>query len=165
VTHAADADREEPASSAPFVGFEGSVLPGWIDANRHMNVSWYDHVFDMAESSLFSAFGVDEGYIARTNHGMFRLEKHLRYEKELVEGDRLRVDSRIVSSDGRLLRHFHELWSDSRGVRAATAGYVSIHVDLNARKPARITDPSVIAPLRKLASEHALLPPPDEPRK
>jgi acyl-CoA thioester hydrolase len=162
LTQTANADRNVTSQPSPFTGFEGQVLKDWIDANRHMNVAWYDHVFDMAESALFSVFGVDEDYIARSCHGMFRLEKRIRYEKELVEGDRLRVDSRIVSSDGRLLKHFHELWNESRGMRAATAYYVSIHVDLTKRKPAQISDPDVIEPLRRLAGEHAQLPEPQE---
>ncbi len=162
MTPSADADRNGTTSPSPFIGFEGTVLPEWIDANRHMNVAWYDHVFDIAESTLFAAFGIDENYIARSNHGMFRLEKTIRYERELIEGDRLRVDSRVESSDGRLVRHFHELWAEGRGVRAATARYVSIHVDLSVRKPARITDPMVMQPLQRLADEHALLPPPVE---
>ena len=158
MTQTANADQDVISPPLPFTGFKGRVLPDWIDANRHMNVAWYDHVFDMAESALFCAFGVNEGYIARTRHGMFRLEKSIHYEKELVEGEQLRIDSRIVSCDGRLLKHFHELWNESRGMRAATARYVSIHVDLATRKPARIADPDVIAPLRRLASEHARLP-------
>ncbi|MBO6902140.1 MAG: thioesterase family protein [Rhizobiaceae bacterium] len=165
MTGAADADRNPYKAPSPFAGFRGTVLPDWIDANRHMNVAWYDHVFDKAESALFAAFGVDEDYIARTNHGMFRLEKHIRYEKELVEGDELRIDSRIDTTDGRLLKHFHELWSVSRNMRAATARYVSIHVDLSERKAVRVTDPLVVAPLREMASAHAQLPAPDERRK
>ncbi|MBO6718471.1 MAG: thioesterase family protein [Rhizobiaceae bacterium] len=147
------------STPSPFVGFRGQVVPDWIDANGHMNVSWYDHVFDRAESALFDAFGVDEKYIRRAFCGMFRLEKRVRYEKELVEGDDLRIDSRIVSSDGRLLKHFHELWNLTREVRAASAHYVSIHVDLTRRKPAQISDPLVLVPLQRLAYEHTQLRP------
>lgn len=143
----------------PFIGFEGRVEPAWIDANRHMNVAWYDHVFDMAETRLFAAFGIDEAYIHRVQHGMFRLEKRIRYEREAVEGDLLRVESRIVSSDERLLRHVHELFNLTTGVRAGIAEYVSIHVDLSKRRSTWIADPSVLALLRGLAARHALLPP------
>jgi len=142
----------------PFIGFEGRVEPAWIDANRHMNVTWYDHVFDRAETALFAAFGVDEAYIHRFQHGMFRLEKRIRYEREAVEGDLLRVESRIVSCDERLLRHAHELINLTKGARAGMAEYVSIHVDLSKRKSARVTEPSVLAPLRGLAALHARLP-------
>lgn len=143
----------------PFRGFQGAVQSDWIDSNGHMNVGWYDHVFDVAESRLFEAFGVDEGYIARTRHGMFRVEKRIRYEKELLLGDALRIDSRILSSSGRVLRHAHELCNLTRGGRAAIAEYVSLHVDLSLRKSVPISDAAVTEPLRRLAEAHQSLPP------
>jgi acyl-CoA thioester hydrolase len=146
-------------AGGPFVGFEGAVQPAWLDANDHMNVAWYDHVFDIAESALFAAFAIDDGYIRANGRTMFRLEKRVRYERELRGGDRLRVEGRIVGTDERLVKHFHELLNLTTGVRAATAEYVSIHVDLAKRKSARITDPIVLTPLRALAARHAALPP------
>lgn len=137
-----------------FVGYEGVVGDGWIDANDHMNVSWYDRVFDAAESQLFEAFGIDEAYIARTRHGMFRIEKAIRYERELLRGDRIRVAGRIAAFDGRGVRHTHELVNVATGRRAATATYASLHVDLSRRKVAAVADPDVLAALRALAAAH-----------
>lgn len=152
-------DGPQQPAPRPFIGFEGRVEPTWIDVNRHMNVAWYDHVFDIAETGLIAAFGIDDDYIRANGRTIYRLEKRIRYERELLEGDGLRVESRIVSNDERLLRHFHELLNLTKGVRAAAAEYVSIHVDLAKRKSARITDPAVLEPLRELAARHAILPP------
>lgn len=140
--------------SDAFVGFEGVVGDDWIDFNGHMNVNWYDRVFDAAESRLFEAFGVDEGYITRTRHGMFRIEKAIRYERELLLGDRIRVTGRIAAFDGRGVRHIHELVNIGTGIRAATATYASLHVDLSRRKVAAVSDSDVLAALRTLASAH-----------
>jgi acyl-CoA thioester hydrolase len=140
--------------NAAFVGFEGVVGDDWIDFNGHMNVDWYDHVFDAAESRLFTAFGVDEAYVARTRHGMFRIEKAIRYEHELLRGDRIRVTGRIAAFDGRGVRHTHELVNVETGRRAATATYASLNVDLSRRKVAAVADPDVLAALRALASAH-----------
>lgn len=140
--------------SGTFVGFEGVVGDDWIDFNGHMNVDWYDHVFDAAESRLFEAFGIDEAYVARTRHGMFRIEKAIRYERELLLGDRIRVMGRISAFDGRGVRHTHELVNVATGMRAATATYASLHVDLSRRKVAAVSDPEVLAALRALAAAH-----------
>ena len=140
--------------SGAFVGFEGVVGDDWIDFNGHMNVDWYDHVFDAAESRLFEAFGIDEAYVARTRHGMFRIEKAIRYERELLLGDRIRVMGRISAFDGRGVRHTHELVNVATGRRAATATYASLHVDLSRRKVAAVSDPEVLAVLRALAEAH-----------
>jgi acyl-CoA thioester hydrolase len=152
---------DSPAQDAPrpFIGFEGRVERDWIDVNRHMNVAWYDHVFDTAESALFYAFGMGEAYISRHQHGMFRLEKRIRYEREAVEADLLRVESRITAFDQRVLRHTHVLINVTKGVRAGTAEYVSIHVDLSKRKSTRVTEPLLLGKLRGLTAEHSLLPP------
>lgn len=147
------------ARAEAFIGFEGEVEAAWLDVNDHMNVAWYDYVFDIAESALFAAFSIDDDYIRANGRTMFRLEKRIRYERELVRGNSIKVESRIVSTDERLVKHFHELLNLSTGVRAATADYVSIHVDLGKRKPARIIDPVVLEPLRTLAERHASLPP------
>lgn len=151
--------RRDAAKAGPFTGFEGVVRPDWIDANRHMNVAWYDHIFDIAESALFAAFAIDEEYIRTRGCGMFRLEKRIRYERELVEGDRLRIEGRIVSTDHRLVRHYHELLNLTSGILAASAEYTSIHVDLSMRKSARIADPDIRRRLDELYARHAALPP------
>ncbi|MBX3530181.1 MAG: thioesterase family protein [Rhizobiaceae bacterium] len=144
---------------APFIGFEGAVEDGWIDVNGHMNVAWYDRVFDIAESNLFEAFGICEAYTLRTNCGTFRVEKRMRYERELMPGDRLRVESRIAATDDRVLRGTHEIVNMTRGGRAAIAECVSLHVDLAVRRSARITDPLVLEPLTRMSAEHSRLPP------
>ncbi|CAG0997347.1 MAG: hypothetical protein F9K19_25370 [Rhizobiaceae bacterium] len=140
--------------SGSFVGFEGVVGDDWIDFNGHMNVNWYDRVFDDAESRLFEAFGIDEASVGRTRHGMFRIEKAIRYERELLRGDRIRVAGRIAAFDGRGVRHVHQLVNVATGVRAATATYASLHVDLSRRKVAAVADLQVLAALRALAAAH-----------
>jgi hypothetical protein len=47
----------------------------------------------------------------------------------------------------------------TKGVRAGTAEYVSIHVDLSKRKSTRVTEPLLLGKLRGLTAEHSLLPP------
>lgn len=143
------------------VGFAGRVLPEWIDVNGHMNVAWYDHVFDRAESNLFAAFGIDEAYTSRHRLGVFRLERHIRYLHELLKDDAIEVRSFIASPDLRILRHVHILVNRSRGQRAATSHGVSIHVDLDRRRSTPITVPDSAARLRELRLAPADLPPPE----
>ena len=140
-----------------FIGYEGVVEPEWIDINRHMNVHWYDYVFDAAEHNLIDAIGITHAYIAASGRTTYRLEKRIRYEKELLEGERLQVRSRIVFTDERIFRHQHELLNLSRNVQAASAEFVSIHVDLSVRKSAQITDPAILEPLRRIAKAHAVI--------
>lgn len=141
----------------PYVSFRGKVEPHWLDTNRHMNVSWYDRVFDCAEGDLFDAFGIRDAYIRRTSYSLFRLEKNIRYERELMVGGQLEVRSLVLWTDLKRIHHFHELWNVDQGYRAATAEGLSIHVDLRLRKSTKIVDIEVIAPLIQFAVGHARL--------
>jgi acyl-CoA thioester hydrolase len=153
------AEREAPDAGATL-SFRGSVTEAWIDVNRHMNVSAYDVVFDAAEKAFFEMFGIGDAYIRRTDMSCFRLEKFIRYERELVLGDPLEVRSRVAWTDFRRIHHFHELWNVGAGYRAACADSLSIHVDLRLRKAAAMEMPEVREPLAALAQAHAALPPP-----
>jgi acyl-CoA thioester hydrolase len=139
-----------------FVGFEGVVEPKWIDINGHMNVRWYDYVFDTAEHNIIDTIGLTNDYIAANGRTTYRLEKRIRYEKELLQGEQLQVRSRLVFTDERIFKHRHELLNLTRNVRAASAEFVSIHVDLSVRKSARIIDPVILENLRRLARAHAV---------
>jgi acyl-CoA thioester hydrolase len=153
------AEREAPVAGETLT-FRGSVTEAWIDANRHMNVSAYDVVFDAAEKAFFELFGIGDAYIRRTDLSCFRLEKLIRYERELVLGDALEVRSRVAWTDFRRIHHFHELWNVEAGYRAAFADSVSMHVDLRLRKAAAMELPEVREPLAALAQAHAALPAP-----
>lgn len=142
----------------PYISFRGKVEPHWLDVNQHMNVSWYDHVFDAAESDLFEVFGIHDDYIRATSYSFFRLEKSVRYERELMPDARLEARSVVLWTDLKRVHHFHELWNVDQNYRAATVEGLSIHVDLRVRKAAKITVEDTAARLSALAAEHAQLP-------
>ncbi|HWU64930.1 MAG TPA: thioesterase family protein [Ensifer sp.] len=120
----------------PLVCFRGEVLPEWVDVNDHMNVSFFDRVFDAAEKVLFDELGIDEGYAGRTGYGVFRVEKFIRYEKELRLAHKLEVRSSVLWTDQRRIHHFHEIVNLSVPARSAFCDALSIHVDLSKRKAA-----------------------------
>lgn len=146
------------AAPRPYVSFRGKVEPHWLDVNRHMNVSWYDRVFDLAENDLFEVFGIHDDYIRASNYSFFKLEKIVRYERELMPDAPLEARSRVLWTDFKRVHHFHELWNIEQNYRAATAEGISIHVDLRVRKATKIVTPDVADRLTVLAAEHAHLP-------
>lgn len=143
----------------PEITFRGVVERDWIDVNGHMNVSWYDHVFDQAETTFFARMGVDDGSIATSGHTLFRLEKLVRYETELLLAAPIEVHSRLVWSDYRRLHHQHELVASAEGRRAAFVDAMSIHVDLSARRSVPVVSAQVRASIEALLQANAALPP------
>lgn len=130
--------------------YTGSVQADWIDANGHMNVSYYDWVFDAGERELFDRFGIHDLYIRTTRRSIFRLEKIIRYERELKEGDRIEVRSFVIWTDMKRIHHFHEIWNINENYRAATNDGLSIHVALELRRSVPIHNQDVSAKLRTM---------------
>lgn len=143
------------------VTMRGQVESDWIDVNGHMSAGYFDRLFDRAEESLFTEFGIADPYILRTGLSYYRLERIVIYARELMQGDPLEVRSRVLWTDLRRVHHFHELWNTAAGYRAAYCDGISIHVDLTTRKSAVATLPEVTEPLLRLRAAHSTPPLPE----
>jgi len=155
--------QPEPAqvdASAPYPSLTGEVLAAWIDRNGHMNVSRYDSVFDAAESAFYAHCGIHGLYQTR-RRGLFRLEKHIRYQRELLLGAAISVTTQIIWTDLKRIQLFHELWNTDAGYRAATMECMAIHMNLETRRPIRIDDAEVRGRIEVMAAAHAGLPVPE----
>jgi acyl-CoA thioester hydrolase len=119
---------------APFEQYEGEVLPEWIDANNHMNLAYYIVLFDYATDALFDTIDIGRRYKDRTNHGTFAVETHNLYQRELLLGDRVRVSTQILGSDGKRLHLAHEMFMCGNGGRAAMQELMYVHVGLGTRR-------------------------------
>ncbi len=128
------ADRSSAASridSSHLV--EGRVRASDCDSNGHMNIARYTAVFDEAL----------EVWIARhlgsrlpATSGIFVLETHCRYERELREGAHFAVVGRLLAADDKRAHFLMRMQDLDRGQRAATAEILTIHVDLATRRAA-----------------------------
>jgi len=144
----------------PFAGYQGKVLPEWIDANGHMNLAYYVVLFDYATDALFDAVGIGRAYKDATNHGTFVAETHNLYEHELLVGERVRVATQILGSDSKRLHLAHEMFSVANGRRAATQELMYLHIDLTARRVVPWL-PEVRERVDTAAAAHARLARPD----
>ena len=144
----------------PFDHYKGEVLPEWIDPNGHMNLAYYIVLFDYATDALFDAIGIGRAYKDASNHGTFVAETHNLYERELLVGERVRVATQILGTDGKRLHLAHEMFSCKSGQRAATQELMYLHIDLAERRVAPWL-PEARARVAAAASAHARLPTPD----
>jgi acyl-CoA thioester hydrolase len=123
-------------SNAWLDDYRDRVRPEWIDYNGHMNVAYYVLAFDRASDVVFDRLGLGHAHRQATNHGFFVVEAHVTYGREVVEGDALRFDCRVVEAGERKLRYFLEMFHADRGYRAATAEFLGLNVDLATRRSA-----------------------------
>ena len=113
---------------------EGTVKPEWIDFNGHMNVAWYVHAFDLGIDALWDRFGITENYVNTERGSTFAVENHVTWQKELHEGDRYVVTSQILAFDEKRIHQFQRMYHAAEHYLAATAEWMNLHVDLEARR-------------------------------
>jgi acyl-CoA thioester hydrolase len=81
----------EPVFFAPFVSSLMRVEPQWIDYNGHLNMAYYNVLFDRAVDEVYELIGIGSEYLKNHRHSTFTAEIHVRYLRELNEGDPVRV--------------------------------------------------------------------------
>ncbi|WP_430395435.1 thioesterase family protein [Ferrovibrio sp.] len=137
------------------------VLPEHIDANGHMNVGYYNVIFDQALDKLFVPFDLDWSYVQRTNLSTFVLETHVCYLQEVVEGDELRFSFQLLGADAKRLHYFIAMHHAEKGYLAATSEQVLVHVDLGTRRSTPFL-PEHQDLFARMLEGHAKLPKPEQ---
>ena len=146
-----------PAFAAPFVASPLRVEPGWIDYNSHLNMAYYNVLFDRAVDEVYELLGCGAAYVEASRHSCFTAEVHVRYLRELHAGDPVRVTFQLLGFDAKRLHYFEELFHGEEGWLSATSENMALHVDMTAKKTAALPR-EVIAELERMKAAHAALP-------
>ena len=150
----------EPVFFAPFVSSRMKVEPAWIDYNGHLNMAYYNVLFDRAVDEVFELLGCGADYVKQRQLSFFTAEVHLRYLRELNAGDPVRVTFQLLDFDQKRMHCFEQLFHAGEGWVSATSENMSLHVDMTAKKTAPF--PSEIAKrLTQMKNAHAMLPRPE----
>jgi acyl-CoA thioester hydrolase len=150
----------EPLFFAPFVSSVMRVEPAWIDYNGHLNMAYYNVLFDRAVDEAYELLGVGLEYVKKRRHSLYTAEVHVRYLRELRNDDPVRVTFQLLGYDAKRVHYFEQLVHATEGYLSATSENMSIHVDMDAGKSALLPQ-SALNRLEKMAASHALLPRPD----
>lgn len=134
-----------------------TVKPEWLDYNEHMNVAYYNAAFDLAVEDLKAAYGLTEAYRLAKLRSTVALEAHLTYQQEAALGDELRIESRILETDGKRLHLCQAMYRES--TLLATQETLSLSFDLATRRSCPF-DPSLLARLESLQRAQTGIPKP-----
>ena len=126
----------EPAFFAPFVSSPMRVDPAWIDYNGHLNMAYYNVLFDRAVDEVYELLGCGLDYLKEKQHSCYTAEVHLRYLRELRAGDLVRVTFQLLDFDLKRLHYFEELHHAEQGWLSATSENMALHVDMGTKKSA-----------------------------
>ncbi len=131
----------------------GRVEPNWVDYNGHMNVAYYHMAFDQATDRFLEHIGLGEDYVARESGSMFALEDRLTYQRELEQGEPIRIDLQLLDFDEKRMHYFQRMVHVEKDYLAATCEHLSIFIDMRIRRSAQIP-PQVHKALSTLFEEH-----------
>src|SRR5579875_2045521 len=107
--------------AAPFVSSIMTVEPQWIDYNGHLNMAYYNVLFDRAVDEAYELIGVGLDYLKQHGRSTFTAEVHVRYLRELKQGDPVRVTFQLLDYDAKRVHYFEQLFHASEGWVSATS--------------------------------------------
>src|SRR5256714_867201 len=145
---------------APFLSSVMQIEPQWIDYNGHLNMAYYNVMFDRAIDELWIKLGIGPGYMKDRQGSSFTAECHVRYLREIHLSDPVQISILLVAADEKRLHTFEELRHAGEGWLSATSENMTIHIDMNARKTAPFP-PDIRARIQALANAHGTVPRPE----
>ena len=124
----------ESAATAPTPEpFRSSIMqiePQWIDYNGHLNMAYYNVMFDRAIDQMWLQLGIGPVYMKERNGSTFTAECHVRYLREIHLGDPVQVSVWLLEADDKRLHTFEELRHATEGWLSATSENMSLHIDM-----------------------------------
>jgi acyl-CoA thioester hydrolase len=145
--------------AAPFVSQPREVQKDWIDYNGHMNMAYYNVLFDRSADDAFELMGLGPAYAEKRRLTVYTAEIHVCYVRELHLGDRVTCSFQLLDHDEKRLRFYQEL-RHSDGWLAATAETLTLHIDMTGPKVAPFP-PDIREKVEAMAASHAVLPMPE----
>jgi acyl-CoA thioester hydrolase len=141
---------------ALFLASVMQIEPAWIDYNGHLNMAYYNVMFDRAIDQLWLQLGIGPGYMKERHGSTFTAECHVRYLREIHLGDAVQVSILLVAADEKRLHTFEELRHATEGWLSATSENMTIHIDMTARKTAPFP-PDIRAHVEALVNAHSVI--------
>jgi acyl-CoA thioester hydrolase len=150
------ATTDDLLRAAPFLSSVMQIEPQWIDYNGHLNMAYYNVMFDRAIDELWLRLGIGPGYMKQRHGSTFTAECHVRYLREIHLGDSVQVSVLLVAADAKRLHTFEELRHAAEGWLSATSENMTIHVDMTARRTAPFP-PDIRARVEAVVGAHAAI--------
>lgn len=144
---------------APFVSSAMRVEPQWIDYNGHLNMAFYNVLFDRCSDEAFEVMGMGPDYARDRRLTIYTAEVHVCYVRELHLYDQVRISFQLVDHDEKRLRAYQEIHHVD-GWLAATSETLSLHIDMAGPRVAAFPD-DIMEKVEAMRAGHRALPLPE----
>jgi acyl-CoA thioester hydrolase len=148
-----------PQIPAPFVSNTMDIKPEWIDFNGHLNMAYYNVLFDNGIGEAYATLGFGPDYAKTRNHTTYTAEFHLCYVRELHLSDKVKVSTQLIDHNDKSFHLYQEI-RHLDGWLAATGEALGLHIDMSGPRVARFPD-DIARNIAVMQKAHAGLPRPD----
>jgi acyl-CoA thioester hydrolase len=131
-------DEGQQRVSKPFVSSLMAIKPEWIDFNGHLNMAYYNVLFDVACDEVYADIGFGPEY-QKTGYTTYVAEFHVCYLRELKLGDQVNVTFQVVDFDEKRIHTYQEILHRDGWVAATAEGMV-LHIDQSGPRVAPMPD-------------------------
>ncbi|KQZ13999.1 thioesterase [Mesorhizobium sp. Root554] len=143
---------------APYVSAAMKIEPEWIDYNGHLNMAYYNVLFDRGSDAAFELMGMGPNYARQRRHTTYVAEAHVCYVRELHLKDSVTVSFHLLDHDEKRIRAYQEI-RHAEGWLAATCETLTLHVDMAG--PKVVPFPAdIVMNVEAMRAAHAHLPSP-----
>lgn len=147
-------------SSTPYRSVTRPVLSEWLDYNGHLNMAYYNVLFDEASDEVFQKLGLGPDYVRERQASYFTAEIHVCYVQEVHEHDPVFVTLQLVDWTEKSLHFYQELYHAEKGFLSATSEQAALHVDMTTKKVSPFPE-DVYENILALSKAHQSLPRPE----
>ena len=135
-------ERPVPGDSSNWVASQRSVVrPEEVDWSGHLALPGHIHRFSTANSFIMAAFGLTPEYMTEQRIGLSTFEFQLVFHhRQAAPGTLIDVDSCVAQLGGSSIRLYHRLRDGETGENIAGLSQFGVQLDLDARRPKRISD-------------------------
>ncbi|MBL8575883.1 MAG: thioesterase family protein [Mesorhizobium sp.] len=146
-------------TASPFVSRVIEVEKDWIDYNGHLNMAYYNVIFDRGGDDASELVGLGAAYARERRLTTYTAEVHVCYVRELHLGDKVTVTFQLLDHDEKRFHAYQEIRHED-GWLAATSESLTLHVDMAGPKVAPFP-PDILANMEAMQAAHAALPRPE----
>jgi acyl-CoA thioester hydrolase len=144
---------------APVIAHARGLDPAWLDYNGHLNMAYYNVLFDQAADHVFDLIGCGPGYLAARNMSFFTAETHVCYVRELKPDAMVRASTQVFDFDSKRIQLFQEL-RHVDGWLSATCESMLLHIDMSGPRTTAMPE-DILANVTRLSESHQSLPRPE----
>ena len=110
------------------------VIKEWTDYNRHLNVAFYVHVFDIAADIMLDGFKMGGASAKQDKKTTFVAEMYTAYKQEVRLGEEVETYLTYVDHDKKRIHYRLSMFHKEKKYLAATNEVLSLYVNLEQRK-------------------------------